>query len=113
MNDDEQKVPVDYRYSLANERTFLAWVRTGLALVAGGVAVAEFATLKVSWIVTAVAVIALVLGAVLAMWAWWHWRRSQEAMERDEDLPQQPAVLLISVGVVVIAVLLIVGIEIL
>ncbi|MEI2422188.1 DUF202 domain-containing protein, partial [Arthrospira platensis SPKY2] len=26
----------DYRFSLANERTFLSWIRTSLALVAGG-----------------------------------------------------------------------------
>ncbi|MEU2778677.1 DUF202 domain-containing protein [Streptomyces sp. NPDC007162] len=32
----------DYRFSLANERTFLAWIRTGLALLAGAVAVAQF-----------------------------------------------------------------------
>jgi putative membrane protein len=27
----------DYRFTLANERTFLAWIRTALALLAGGV----------------------------------------------------------------------------
>ena len=27
----------DYRFTLANERTFLAWLRTALALIAGGV----------------------------------------------------------------------------
>jgi putative membrane protein len=32
----------DYRFSLANERTFLAWIRTGPALVAGGLATAQF-----------------------------------------------------------------------
>src|SRR5207244_3986724 len=32
---------IDYRFSLANERTFLAWIRTALALVAGGVAAAK------------------------------------------------------------------------
>ncbi len=32
----------DYRFSLANERTFLAWIRTGLALIGGGLAVAAF-----------------------------------------------------------------------
>ena len=32
----------DYRFSLANERTFLAWLRTGLALIAGGLGVAQF-----------------------------------------------------------------------
>ena len=34
--------PPDYRFSLANERTFLAWIRTGLALIGGGLAVAAF-----------------------------------------------------------------------
>ena len=32
----------DYRFSLANERTFLAWIRTALGLLAGGVAVGQF-----------------------------------------------------------------------
>lgn len=31
----------DYRFSLANERTFLAWIRTALALIAGAVAVVQ------------------------------------------------------------------------
>ncbi|WP_322750624.1 MULTISPECIES: YidH family protein [unclassified Frankia] len=31
----------DYRFTLANERTFLAWIRTALALLAGGVAVVQ------------------------------------------------------------------------
>ncbi len=34
---------VDIRFLLANERTLLAWVRTGLTLIAGGVAVAFIA----------------------------------------------------------------------
>jgi putative membrane protein len=29
----------DYRFTVANERTFVAWIRTALALIAGGVAV--------------------------------------------------------------------------
>ena len=32
----------DYRFTLANERTFLAWIRTALALMAGAVAHAPF-----------------------------------------------------------------------
>jgi putative membrane protein len=36
---DEQEP--DFRFTLANERTFLAWIRTALALIAGGVAVAQ------------------------------------------------------------------------
>ena len=34
----------DYRYTLANERTFLSWLRTALALVAGGLAAAKALT---------------------------------------------------------------------
>ena len=41
---DEGRDPLDYRFSLANERTFLAWVRTSLALLAGGIALEEIAT---------------------------------------------------------------------
>ncbi len=32
----------DYRFTLANERTFLAWIRTALALMAGAVGVDQF-----------------------------------------------------------------------
>lgn len=39
----EGKEP-DYRFTLANERTFLAWVRTGLALLAGGLLLDQFAS---------------------------------------------------------------------
>ena len=41
-DDDRGGDRPDYRFSLANERTFLAWLRTGLALVGGGLAVAQF-----------------------------------------------------------------------
>jgi putative membrane protein len=34
-------VEPDQRYSLANERTFLAWIRIALAFVAGAVAVVQ------------------------------------------------------------------------
>ena len=38
---DAEGSPPDYRFSLANERTFLAWIRTGLALIGGGLGVAS------------------------------------------------------------------------
>lgn len=77
----------DYRFSLANERTFLAWLRTALALVAGGIAVDQFLT-DLPWGVRpAIALILLAGGAGCAVRAVNHWVRSERAMRRGEDLP--------------------------
>jgi len=105
-----QRVRPDYRYSLANERTFLSWTRTGLALIAGGVAVEQFATLSLSWIVEAVGLLGIVLGGGTCGWAWWHFRRVQHAIEHDLPLPAQPAAAFVTVGVLIVAALLVVGI---
>ncbi|WP_432913488.1 DUF202 domain-containing protein [Nocardia sp. CA-290969] len=35
---DHSETPIDYRFTLANERTYLSWIRTALGLLAGGVA---------------------------------------------------------------------------
>ncbi len=110
MTSEPQRVRADYRYSLANERTFLSWTRTGLALIAGGVAVEQFATLSVSWIVEVVGVLGIVLGASMAAWALVHFRRVQHAIDHDLPLPHQPAVTVVTIGISVVAVLLVVGI---
>jgi len=41
MEPSDPTLEPDYRFTLANERTFLAWIRTALALIAGGVAVVQ------------------------------------------------------------------------
>ena len=93
--------PPDYRFSLANERTFLAWIRTGLALVAGGLACAQFLPpLPVAYLREVIAAALLVLGAVVALRAVDHWARSERAMRLKRDLPASvfPAVLAASVA---------------
>ncbi|AXK34041.1 DUF202 domain-containing protein [Streptomyces armeniacus] len=77
----------DYRFSLANERTFLAWIRTALALVAGGMAVDQFLTGLVWGVRTAIALALLAGGALCALRAVNHWVRCERAMRRGEDLP--------------------------
>jgi putative membrane protein len=91
----------DYRFSLANERTFLAWIRTGLALVAGGLAAAQFLPpLPLPHLREGIAIALLVLGGAVAIRAVDHWSRAERAMRLGEDLPASrfPAVLAILVG---------------
>ena len=91
----------DYRFSLANERTFLAWVRTGLALIAGGMAAAQFLPpLPIRHLREAIAVVLLLLGGAVAVRAVDHWARTERAMRLKRDLPPSrfPAVLALVVA---------------
>ena len=100
----------DYRFSLANERTFLAWLRTAMALVGGGFAVDQFLPGTNRPLRLALALTLLAGGAVCALRAISHWVRCERAMRRGEDLPASrfPVVLGLAVGVV--ALLLVAGV---
>jgi len=90
----------DYRFSLANERTFLAWIRTALAMVGGGLAVAQFVPpLAVPHVREITAVGLILVGAISAVRAVDHWVRCELAMRREEPLPASrfPAILAILV----------------
>jgi putative membrane protein len=90
----------DYRFSLANERTFLAWIRTALAMVGGGLAVAQFVPpLAIPHVREIAAVGLMLVGAVAAIRAVDHWVRCELAMRRGEPLPTSrfPAILAILV----------------
>ncbi len=94
----------DYRYSLANERTYLAWVRTALALVAGGIAIRIFVSdVGGSSLLLVAAIGSTALGGVLAVTSYRHWRLVQQAMREGVDLPSQRGPLILTVGMVVLA----------
>ncbi|MEU7552732.1 DUF202 domain-containing protein [Streptomyces sp. NPDC044571] len=106
---DEGETP-DYRFSLANERTFLAWIRTALALVGGGFAVDQFLP-DLRWGVRiGMAFALLAVGAACALRAVNHWVRCERAMRRGADLPLSrfPVVLSLGVGLVAAAMVVVV-----
>lgn len=97
----------DYRFSLANERTFLAWLRTALALVGGGFAVDQFLPHLHRPVRVTLAVLLLVGGALCAFRAVDHWVRCERAMRRGEDLPVSRFPTLLALLVAVIALLMV------
>jgi putative membrane protein len=100
----ERETEPDYRFTLANERTFLAWIRTALGLLAGGVAVHQLIPQPAA-AHTVLAVLCVVLAAVLAASGYPRWRRVQAAMSRGEPLPKTSMVLVLTAGVLLITVL--------
>jgi inner membrane protein YidH len=99
----------DYRFTLANERTFLAWQRTALGLIAGGVALREFATAGPSWLTNTLAIVALGLGALVALVGLSQWRRTQQAMRSGHALAPSRAVPLLAVVLAAIALVIALG----
>lgn len=99
----------DPRFSLANERTFLAWIRTALALIAAGVALMALPLgIQTSFKVVA-AIIFLVLGVVAAVQSWLGWARAELALRLNKALPAPAVGTVLAIGVVVAVVLVGIG----
>jgi putative membrane protein len=93
----------DYRFTLANERTFLAWLRTGLALLAGAIALASLVhnfgprPLRIG-----ITILLLALSLVVTMGAYVRWDRAERALRENRPLPTDPLPMLIVIGVAII-----------
>lgn len=101
---------VDYRFTLANERTFLAWVRTALALLAGAVAVLHLLPLEWSEATrTAVGLLLALLAGVITVYAPFRWLRVQRAMSRGAPLKLSLLPLITTFAVALVSVLVLFG----
>jgi putative membrane protein len=113
---DLERAHPDYRFTLANERTLLAWLRTGLALAGGGVAVATYAPdLGVPWGSAAVALALVLIGLGTALAGFRRWRANEAAIAGGHALPASWLMPTVSAAVaaIVVVVAVLVGVEVL
>lgn len=94
----------DYRFSLANERTFLAWIRSTLALMAGAVLLVQYATrLSPPWLLATTGIALAGFAGVLSVLAYRQWRDNEIAMRHARPLPPGLAIPLLALLVLVTA----------
>jgi putative membrane protein len=95
---------LDPRFSFANERTFLAWNRTALALIAAGLAAAELLKTDPAGVRLVVAIPLIVLGAVTALSSYTRWKTNEREMREGQPLTQSRLSLSLAIGIGVVAI---------
>ncbi|MEU6076008.1 DUF202 domain-containing protein [Micromonospora sp. NPDC047074] len=98
---NSERLDVDVRFLLANERTLLAWLRTALTMLAGGVALLHLSDTRPVATATALGIFAL--GIVTAIIGYLRYRAAGEAIRAGDLPPSGRGGVLVTVGVVVIA----------
>jgi putative membrane protein len=99
----------DYRFSLANERTFLAWIRTALGLLAVGIAI-EALKLDINPVLRFIAsLIFCALAVVASAFSWLAWARAERAMREGRPLPGPALGPVLVVGVVLAVAIITIG----
>jgi putative membrane protein len=101
----EQGKDPDYRFSLANERTFLAWIRTALAMLAGAILLHQFATrLEPRWVNLAASGSLACVAALLGAGAYVRWRSNEIAMRLGQSLPRSTLMPLLAAAVALLGI---------
>jgi putative membrane protein len=104
--DTENEVEPDYRFTLANERTFLAWQRTALGLIAAAVAVGQLLPdFPISWARYATSGVLTVLAMLAAGIGLVRFRQVDGAMRDGRPLPRNPLPVVLSCGLILVALL--------
>ena len=101
--DGDRREP-DYRFSLANERTLLAWVRTSLALDATGLGVVRFAPPLGPGGREAVGGLLILLGAITAWSGYRRFLATDRAIRAGDAIPAHAAPRLLAAALAALSV---------
>jgi inner membrane protein YidH len=105
-DDGVPEVEPDYRFTLANERTYLAWERTALGLLAAAVAVVQLVPeLSIPGARHVLGIILALLAILTACMGILRWEQIDRAMRRDLPLPRHPKPVYLGIGLVVVGLL--------
>ena len=100
----DHEIEPDVRFTYANERTFLAWNRTALAIIATGVVVVGILPkFDVEFGRRILGIPMILLGAFLSWRSLGEWRDNEEAMRHERPLPRSNLPRILTVGVVIVA----------
>jgi len=99
----------DARFTFANERTFLAWTRTALALIAGGVALELLGLDLQPDLKFAASLVLIIAGIVTPALAWVSWISSEKAMRLGKPLPSSLLAPAVGIAVTVAGVLIVIA----
>jgi putative membrane protein len=100
----EDEVEPDVRFTYANERTFLAWNRTALAIIATGVVVVGILPkFSVDFGRRILGIPMILLGAFISWRSLGEWRDNEEAMRHERPLPRSNLPRILTIGVVIVA----------
>ncbi|WP_166910281.1 YidH family protein [Mycobacterium sp. DL440] len=104
--DGVSDIEPDYRFTLANERTFLAWQRTALGLLAAAVAVVQFLPeLPIPGGRHALGVLLAMLATLTAGVGLCRWGQVDRAIRKAMPLPRHPMPGYLATGLIVIGLL--------
>ena len=96
---------LDYRFTLANERTFLAWQRTALGLLAAAVALVQLVPEMAvpgarRFLGVGLALLALLTSGMGLR----RWQQTDRAMRNGDPMPRQPSPAYLAAGLILVGI---------
>ncbi|WP_246485946.1 YidH family protein [Kribbella qitaiheensis] len=102
MTEEQQQEP-DYRFTLANERTYLAYLRTSLTCYAGGLSAVQFLNLGGErWPGRVIGIVLVATGIITTLGAFRRWQVNLSAMRLGARLPVTRIPLMLAATIAVV-----------